>query len=637
MPNREILDKFLTALVSTLNKAALYQSNHPLFAKTAEDFRQTLLSAFEVSQPFVIGVTLNSLIVENETFVDPGYQELAKKLHLRRVKKIEIRKGITSEELLLFFSKISLPIEEIFKAGGIENVLSKEMTPHLLIHKLDYSELLIRDTSEYKDIWPFLLREAINEKNSEKITKLVDNFGRMLSSFTTAEIFNGVQILESVGNFLDYLRDTDKEKFFRCAREMAQHIFQAKDFSEAELNKTKVLFSSLSEGDFASILSAEIFDIDSFSNINLELFSKVIGEDRVASVCEFTIKKINENFFGNKQKLKARLEDILNQISDPVLNGIYKNAFSSLLKSISLAADISFDRDSLNSNYRLILLHLLLCTTKTESLVVILEEVMLELQNMAKVIDFEYLNMLVGILQKRKETIKSGTFPIFEEIDKFITLSIENSCWDTSSDNLREIADYPRTSVLGVKFYLDRFFSEKKINGIALKLFIKLFPGDLNLFYGQISKSHSDIELLETTIAALKTLDNSLSLPVFEQIYLSSNSYIKIEIIRAMRELDNYRKEFLIDILLKGDIPLKQEVLLILLKDEKTKHEILSAFFAVDDPWKVDSKALIGNIRLMEELALKDAKDYLCELNKKLFFWHWNIKWEIKKLLKKWK
>lgn len=638
MPDREILDKLLTSLVSTLNKASLYHSNHPLFAKTAEDFKQSLQSAFNVSEPFIIGVTLNSLIIENETFVSAPCQELAKKLHLRRVKKIEIRRGITSKELLLFFNKLAMPIEEIFKAGGLGNILDKDTTPHLVIHKLDYSELLTKDAGEYKDIWPFLLREAVTAGDDNKIIKLADDFGKMISGLAINDILGDERITGNVKNFLEHLKNReDKEKFFNCAKEIAQHILQSKELPEEELKKIRVLFGCFSENDFAAILTEEILNFEGLWGQNLKLFSDVIGEDKIRSVCLLTVKQIDENFIGNKQKLKNRIEEMLDGFPDPVLCPIYRSVFSPFLEGISQAVDITFDRDSMNSNYRLIVLHLFLCVTDKDNLSVILDEALLEVQKISQVSDFGYLNILIRILSRKEIILKCEGLPQFQEINKLITIIIENSCWDASLDGFREVMDYPRTSVLGEKFYLDRFFSEKQVRNTALKLFLTLFPQDRKLFYEYISKAHSDIELMERIIAALKNLDNNLALPVLEQVYLLSNSYIKVEIIRAMRELGNQRKEFLIDILFKDELPLKQEVLPILLKDENTKKEIFKAFFTIDNPWELDSKALLINIKLMEELAIKDAKDYLSALNKKLFFWHWHIKKEIKNIMKKWK
>jgi len=636
MVNREIADKFLNSLVTTLNKASLYQPTHPLFLKAAEGFREKLESAFDVIKPLAIGITINSLVIESEVFSIPAYRELAKKLHLYRIKGIEITPGITSEELAYFINKLSLPIKEVFKAGGIANILSKEMTPHLIIRRLDYSELLTKDAGEYKDIWPYLLEEAVSSSDDSKVIKLAEDFGKMISCYAISELLGDIQILENIRNFLTYLKSKDRDKFLRCAREIAQHILKNKDLSEEEINKLKVLFDSFSEDDFAEILSSEIFDVDRLGDFNLDLFSRIIGAQKLTKVIALTLEHIRDNFIGNKQKLKHKIEHLFSSLADPELTRIYLDTFAPILESISLAGDTIFERNAIRFNCRLIVLQLLLCMTAEEYPEVIKREVAEELKKMNKDVDLEYLDMLVGIMAERKKTMAKEEMASFGEIDRLVTALIENSAWDAHFDGFQHLIDYPESSVMGVKFYLDKMFTEGKINTAGLKLFLKFFPNNLNLFYEQISK-RKNIELGEKIIAVIKKLENGLASSMLEEIYLFSGTYIKIEILRAMGELGIYRSEFFIDVLLKEEIPLKQEALFILMKDEEKRQEALRAIFSIDNPWRVNTVALLANIKLIEELGLRDARDYLSAVNKKLFFWHWRIKREIKRVIDKWK
>lgn len=408
-------------------------------------------------------------------------------------------------------------------------------------------------------------------------------------------------------------------------------------FPEEKLNKIKVLFDSFSESDFAEILIGEIFNVDRLENFNLDLFSRVILQEKLPAVLSLTVKNIRESFLGDKQKLKKKIDHLFSYLSEPDLAEIYRNAFSELLNSISAAKGFSFDHDLIKVNYRLIILWLFLCEADKETLSLITKEITQELEKMSKGVDFEYLTLLVDFLKKREETAAGKGSPAPEDLVKLVTTIIENSCWDVSSlEDFQRFIDYPQSSVLGAAFYLENIFAKRRISSAALKLFLKFFPQDIRIFYEHLGRCQADIELIEKIIAIFKTLDKKVALPMLEQLYLFSNTYIKIEIIRAMRELGSYRKEFLIDILLKGEIPLKQEVLSTLIKDEKTKEEILEAFFTIDNPWRINGKALLANIRVIEELDMRDAKDYLLTLNKKLFFWHWNLKREIKNILNKW-
>ncbi len=635
MPNKEIADRFLNSLVSTLNKTSLYQPNHPLFTRAAEDFRQTLDSTFSAINPVAIGITVNSLVIEDETFSSPACRDLAKRLHLYRIKKIEIIKGITAEELSFFFAKLSIPIQEVFKAGGMANILNKEKTTHLIIHRLDYSELLTKDAGEYKEIWPLLLQEAVTTNDDAKLAKLVQDFGKMIGFFTVNELLDNTQILENIRIFISYLRDKDKEKFLYCSKEVVYHIFKAKELPEEELSKIRVLVEGLSETVFSEMLSSRIFDVDRLEYFNLDSFSRVIGAEKLPAVIALTVKNIHDNFFGNREKLKYKIEYLLKSLTDQKLAWIYRDAFSSLLENILSTAEISFDHNSITLNYRLIILYLLLDAVNQQILDIIAKEIIQELEKMEQAVDFEYLGSLVDILKKRKAAIPEEMEAAFQEIARLITTIIEKSLWDTLPENFYHLIAYPQSSVMGIAFYLDKMLAERKINTPGLRLFLRFFPHELNLFYDYLSK-RQDIELNEKIIAVLKTIDIDMALPMLEQIYSFCNTYIKVEILRAMGELGSYRKEFFLDVLLNGEIPLKQEVLLVLIKDENKKQEILERFLSIDNPWKVNTKALLDNIRLIEKLDLKYAQRYLLALNNKLFFWHWGIKREIKRIIDKW-
>jgi hypothetical protein len=172
---------------------------------------------------------------------------------------------------------------------------------------------------------------------------------------------------------------------------------------------------------------------------------------------------------------------------------------------------------------------------------------------------------------------------------------------------------------------------------MVLNLFLKFFPDKLALFYENLEKKHLDIEFLETLIRNLKTLNHALVLNMLEQIYLSSNDYIKIEVLRAMREMDRFNKEFLMSILSEGDVFLRKEALLILKKDERTRKKALEKLFLIKGPFWVKNRILLDNITVVGEAGLRDAEEFLVTISKKHFFWNWNIKRKAKEVLSRWK
>jgi hypothetical protein len=225
-----------------------------------------------------------------------------------------------------------------------------------------------------------------------------------------------------------------------------------------------------------------------------------------------------------------------------------------------------------------------------------------------------------------------------EAIDKQIAAFVENNVFNEElPEGFEYFADYLTFSIAGIDLYLNKMFSENKVSNMGLNLFLKFFPGRLDLFYENLEKKRADIEFMEVLIKNLKTLDNALVLDILEQIYVSSNDYIKIEVLRAMREMYRFNKEFLISILSEGDVFLKKEALLILRKDEKARRKALEKLFLIEGPWWVKNRILLDNITAVGEVGLRDAEEFLIAISKKHFFWNWNIKRKAKEVLSRWK
>ena len=92
---------------------------------------------------------------------------------------------------------------------------------------------------------------------------------------------------------------------------------------ETKLDKIKALLDSLSESDFSDILTNEISAVDRLGNFNIDLFSKVIGAEKLAIVVSLTAKHIQEHFLGGKPKLKAKIEHLMNTCTESSLIEIY--------------------------------------------------------------------------------------------------------------------------------------------------------------------------------------------------------------------------------------------------------------------------------------------------------------------------
>lgn len=406
--------------------------------------------------------------------------------------------------------------------------------------------------------------------------------------------------------------------------------------AESELNKIRVLFESLSAADFAALLAAELADCDRLGNFNLEFFSRVVGAERVRETAALALAQLQEFFLGSRQKLRKKIEFLISSLTDSAFIEPYYAVFSPYLENIPETESSVFDRQLIHTNYRLILLDLLSLESDKGKLEPVLKETTGELKKMREEPDFGYLEALADIAAKKKtEGLENAM--LFDEIDKEMTGIIEHSLWDKLPPGYCRLIEYPSASVIGIDAYLEKMLGEGRINDVSLKLFARLFPGELRQIYDYLQMKGSDIEFTEKIISILKGIDPELALPVLEGMYPFSNNYIKIELIKTMRELHAFRREFLFSIALKDDIPLRKEAMLALMEDKGARREILEKLFCVSSPWQVNGARLLSHLNLIDELGLREARSYLIALNGKLFFWHRPIKQRIREILDKWK
>lgn len=636
MDRKELIRAFFDNLKKTLNISSLYSKEHPLFLKAVKDFKNIVDHTLNFINPIQINIAIDFFLFDQTKFSDPAHAELAKRMHLRKIKRINIKQGITFEELTFFLNRISIPLKDFIKNGGIAHI--KEKMTHLFIEEIDYWELLRTEGGEnYKDIWVYLLSEVINTNDNVKIIQLAGSFGEMLKHFRVQEVLENNELHENIKKFLSYLKDKDKEKFSQHSKDITKYIFNIINvFSESELEKIRTLFNCFTESDFADILTDEILSADESDTFGFDLFFQIVDAQKHAAIASLTVKSLREKFFGDKQKIRAKIDKFLSVSDKYPFSEVYRNAFASFLKDISSSKIFSFDRDLAYVNYRLILLNLLTQEKSKDLLDVIIREISRELKNIIQNIDLEYLKLLVDILKKKKSEDPKVTL-LFGEIDKQITDFVENNIWNEElSEDFQYVAGYLESSMLGIDTYLKRIFDENKVNATVLELFLKFFSDSLHLFYKNLEKKYSDIEFNEKLIKSLKTLNNTLVLNILVQIYLLSNNYIKIEVLRTMQELDRFDKAFLFSILQKDDIYQKEEALLTLIKDEKARQEALETLFLIHSPWGRKNKVLLDNIIVVEEIGLKEAKDYLVTISKKHFFWNRDIRRKAKEVLKKW-
>ena len=120
----------------------------------------------------------------------------------------------------------------------------------------------------------------------------------------------------------------------------------------------------------------------------------------------------------------------------------------------------------------------------------------------------------------RKIKLESEVEDIFSGMERRLTNFIEGAAFKEDPDPiLEQLFGSLRKSFLGLDFYLDMIFNQKKFNSCVLKLFMRFFPADLPLFYERLEARHAQIEFLAKIVEDLIAGDCGFSMPVVKHIF----------------------------------------------------------------------------------------------------------------------
>lgn len=637
MNKEEALNDFLKGLRVVLSNASAYPKGHPYFKKSVEGFKRKADTLLGFSSPIRIGITPDSLFIDGRYWGKVMlYLDLASMFHLRKIKSIEIRKGLTNEELLDFLSSVSRPIKEILRQGGMQNILNREKATHFSIEELDYSQLLKDEGEESKDIWVYLFRQAVDKQDFQAVNRFADNFKEIIGKFKAKDLLIDDELRQNIYNFLAYLKDKEKDKFNNCSKELLRFVLKGKNISgEDKLDKIKAFFQDLNTDDLSEVLLNGITKEEGFNYFSFQLFSQLIREDTHKEIAPNLEKKIkNTETLQNNPKIRKKIKELFSA-RPSFISSIYLKALSSLIVDNSLEGGFSLDRELAHKNYYFTLLHLLREEPDKEKLGLISKQLLKECNRIIQEKNLEDLRLLLDMLDNKRKIDPSLT-DFFEELQKCTSCFIESAVFEEeTAPGLEYFIDGLKRSFLGLGYYFDKIFKEEKVNPYALRLWLKFFPESLTIFYENLEMKHSDIDFLVRIVKSLEKAEHPLSIGILKNIFNFSNNIIKIEILRAMQNLSEYDEEFLFSVLEKEDTLLKKEALVVLVRDEAIRKKTLEKLFSIRSPWGRKNKILIEHIMLIEDTGLKEAKDYLIGFGKRPFFWNKNLRTRASEALKK--
>jgi hypothetical protein len=640
MNKEEALNDFLNGLHLSIYNSSAYSKDHPFYIKSIKNFKEKIDILLIFLNPIKINITSKSLFMDGRYWDKlTANIELAQLFHLRKIEGIEIKEGVTLEELLNFINGVSRPKKEILRAGGIQKILNLKNYLHISAEELDYSRLFEVEGEESLDIWVYIFKEALEKQDIEKLDELLDNFERIIGKFRVQDFLEDEDLRQTLCNFLTYLQGNQKKKFIECTIRMFEWLLKYKDIlQDKNLNKAKPLFKNLNEEEWANLLWNGILTNKNFDILSFKLFSRLIGKGRDEAVASSLLSKIDQKKGILKEHPEAvmRIQALLFASESQFISDAYRKTLSFFIEDISFEKELSFDHNLLRMCYHFMIIDLLDQERDKESLNLILEIVSQEWGGITKSRDFEYLKYLLDVLKKIKKENPSLTF-LFKELDKQISGFIESIVWEEEArPELRYFIDYLEKASFGSDFYLAKIFLEKKVSPYGLKLFFRFFPTALHLFYQNLEQRKSDVEFLARIAESLRMVDSSLSGAILKYIFSFANEFVKVEVLKAMRELSEIDVEFLFSILRKRDFTLKKEALVGLIKDKEAKKEAIKMLLSIPNHFGIRNKIILENMTIIEEIELIEASSYLASLSKKKFFWNSDIKKKAVEILRKW-
>ncbi len=638
MNKEDTLNDFLKTLKITFKNASIYNSKHPAFIASSTELKHKLDGLFTYFSPFKISFSPKSLLVEDEFLgKEKLYLELAHLFHQRKLKNITFFSGINQEELTTFVTKIFIPPDKILKQGGIREIIKKEKLTHISVEELDYSQLLLGEGEEIKDIWPYILQEAVTNPNRDKIIQAADSFDKIADDFQASDIFENADLSENFTRFFSYLKENEENKFKICAKKLLKSTLQSKDLApESKLEKMQLLFSDLKEEDLASTILEEIITDTEFDSLSFSIFSRIINKEKHAKIANSLSKlfRENETLRSNKQA-KNKIKQLVSGPSSSMISEIYQQTLSSLLTDITYEKKLTFDHPKLTRNFRFLLLNLLEKETDTNLINSIGDDILKEWESICQYEDYEYLKLMHKTLLLKLELFNLEES--FQDIMLKIANFIEKSILDGKISLYFEyFLNSLKKNTVDVNTYLETIFTKRKTSIYIIKAYFHFFIEYLFYFNLNLEQKSNDSILLEKIVDCLKNIDTPVSLITLKNIFHFNNYSIQLKILKAMQKLSDYDSKFLMPLLKKKDIALKKEAVVILMRDNAAKKEALDRLLAIPSPFGIRNKLILNNINIIDEKGLKDTKEYLEALSHRTSFWNKKVRERALNLLEKW-
>jgi len=635
----ELIRAVTRALRVAFKMASMYNAEHPAFKSSVNELMAKLETLFDHLSPVSIGFTPHALFIDGRFWEgDRTFADLAQLFHFRKIKRMEIRPGIPHAEFMRFASKIMLPVKAFVKEGGARAILQKENIVHISLDVLDYSQLLLGEGEEIKDIWPYLLMEAVEENDSAKMEELSGSFEKVVGKFNTEDLVQNEELHKNFAKFFDYLKSTSEEKHRTCAKQLLKTLSAArKTPPESKFENLKLLISDLTEQDLASTLWEEIIGNEKFDSLSFSIFSRIVDKERHKKIAT-SLRALfqTDNPLNRRSEVEKKIRVLLSGTSTQLHSEIYRQTLSNLLNEIAFEKKLVLDRALLQRNYRFLLLVMLSQESQEEMSVHELGRVVEEWPRIVEEGDFEFLEALFDVLEARAADL--GDAPAFAQVRKELAAHVEGCLLrGETGPALDTFIDKLGRSLHDPEAYIDTIFKDRLVTPLLMKACLRYFPERLEELHARIKKRSSDAELLGQIAEGLKAVDTPASLGLLKKIYTVADTGAKVKALEAMRALKEFDEAFLFPVLDKRNELVRAEALLVLLRHERTKHVAFTKLFGRPSPYGIRNKKLLANLRIVEGHDLRDALPYIEPLAERKDVWNRNIRREAGRIVEKWR
>jgi hypothetical protein len=633
-----VFKDFLRALKVGFKNASIYNLEHPAFISSVENLKNIIDTIFGFLSPLSLSFTPRSLYMDERFWEgEKIYQELGRLFHFRKIKTLDIRPGVTYDELIIFTSKVTLPLKDFFREGGASEVISREKIRHITVEELDYSLLLKGEGEEIADVWSYLMEEGLAEHDPQKLAQVTESFEHVIGKFNTEELIVNDELQRTFADYFTHLKDTSEEKYRKCANSLVKAVItNRKITTDSKFENLKLLISDLREEDLAGSIWEEIISDDTFDSLSFSIFSKLIEKERHLEISTSLRDLFQSDDPVNRQpEVEEKIKALLSGTSSKFISEIYRQTLENLLQQIDFDQKLVFDHTQLQRNCRYVFLNILEKEMTPEHMLYSLNLISREWDEITAKRDYTFLQCLLAVLKQKEQSL--GSEAAYINMVLAISEFVEKSILDENTDpELEHLILSFEKSALDVNTYLERMFTDEKISPLILKAYFRFFTEYLFYFDLNLKQKTPSAAFLEKAIASLKTIDTPMSLVTLKAIYSIGDDTIKLTVLQAMFFLNEVDDKFLFSVLKSKDQVKRGEALALLMRHERTRTQALDRVFGIQSPYGIKNRLLIRDIGTVDRKKLSQARSYLSGLKKRRGFWNKRLRAEAAQVLERW-